>query len=213
MIKCFSFNLLGTNCYVVSDGNSGRCAITDPGCYSQQEREQLEKYIEDNSLTPVAVLLTHCHFDHSLGVEWCLKRWNIPLYMSAADREQIAFNIQACPQFGYRYEWSHQDFTPVSDGQTIEIGDLKIKVLATPGHTKGGVCYLIESEGVVLSGDTLFRDSIGRTDLLGGDLDKLRASISEKLLTLPGDYDVLPGHGPVTSIAYEQNNPFLYGFH
>ena len=209
MMKIFYFNDLRTCCYLVYD-KQGMCAIIDPGCQKQSEKERLVKYIETNGLTPVAIIQTHGHFDHVMGNAFASKQWNIPTYLNRNDLPLALRASSYAVYFGYEFDNPSENVIDMKDGDVIKIGEIKLKVFTTPGHTPGGVVLYNEEEKYLITGDTLFQGSIGRTDLPGGDFDARMESIKSKILTLPGEVEVFPGHGPSTSIAYEMlNNPFI----
>ena len=198
-IKKFVCNAFQENCYVVSDGS--RCVIIDPGFDPGQagddsELDGLYSYLEAEGLTPEAILLTHSHWDHILGVPALVERFGIPV--KSAQAETGAFPAE--PFFG-------------EDGNDAGAALYGFKVIATPGHTPDSVCYYNEAEHILFTGDTLFAGSIGRTDLPGGDYDSEIRSIMEKLIFLPGETKIYPGHGPSSTIARERmENPFLEPF-
>ncbi len=213
-IKTFVFNSFRENCYVLWDA-VGNCVIVDPGCYWPEEFARLKELVEAEGLTPKAVWLTHGHFDHVHGVLKVVREYSVPVLMSSEDKVVLDNNQAAVGAFGLTAPDS-------SDIKTVDIRDGEIqdtlqgapfKVITTPGHTPGGVCYYDETDKVLISGDTLFAGTIGRTDHLGGDYDRLIISVMDKLMGLPGDVDVLPGHGHRTTIADERtHNPFLQPF-
>ena len=198
-IRRFICNAFQENCYVVSDGS--HCVIIDPG-FAGGELDGLYKYLEAEGLRPEAILLTHSHWDHTLGVSALVERFGIPV-ISAAELVQTPEGTISCLQ-------------PAKQGvQTPEGPDLwkRFQTIATPGHTPDSVCYYSEADHVLFTGDTLFAGSIGRTDLPGGDYDAEIRSIMEKLIFLPGETDIYPGHGPASTIARERmENPFLEPF-
>lgn len=205
-IKSFCFNAFQENCYVLSDGG-GSCVIVDPGCYTPSEVQSVREYISGKGLSPAAIWLTHAHFDHIFGVAGLREEYGIPVRLSPLDKITLGSNNDLTMSFGLRRPEMSFSFEELIDGQEVEFG---FKVIATPGHTPGCVCFLSEEAKILFSGDTLFAGSIGRTDVEGGDYDKELSSILERLMTLPGDVDVFPGHGPATSIAEERTgNPFL----
>jgi len=209
MLKTFYFNDLRTCCYVLYD-KSGECAITDPGCYTESEYNRLFKFIEENKLTPIMVLLTHGHFDHMMGCGILTKKWDIPIYMNTVDISQINRATSYGAYFGYIFDTPASEPVHLKDGDVITFGESSLKVRHTPGHSRGGVIYYNEKEHYVLTGDSLFAGSIGRTDLPEGDYDILMCSLKDIIMTLPPETDVYPGHGPATTIAAETNtNPFL----
>lgn len=211
-IEHLTFNSFQTNCFVLWD-EAGKCVIADPGCSSSDEISRLKRLLSDRSLTPVCILLTHCHFDHTYGVAELARTYGIPVYAGKEDMFTVeTTNPYICRSFGLPLP---EEFSMnlVSEGDTVEAGSLRFEALDTPGHSKGGLCWLERNEKVLLSGDTLFAGAIGRTDHPGGDYDVLMRSIFEKLLMLDGDTRVLPGHGPSSDIATERmTNPFLLPF-
>ena len=209
MIKTFYFNDLRTCCYVLWD-DTKECVIVDAGCYSESEKGRLAKFVYENGLKPVKLLQTHGHFDHVMGCMFARKQWDIPAYMNHGDIPQVARASSYGGYFGYSFEDPGEEFIDLKDGDEITFGHTALKVLHTPGHSKGGVVYYNEAEKYVITGDSLFAQSIGRTDLPGGDLDELMVSLKNKILALPEETKVYPGHGPATDIATEkQTNPFM----
>ena len=208
-IQDFTFNFFQEHSYVVWD-DSGGCVIIDPGCESSEEKEDLWDFIAGEGLKPAMVLLTHAHLDHIFGVKDTLERYGIKAMMDPSEAEIVDKFNGIYERFGLRKPDSFP-FEPLSDGQTVHFGDTDIKVISTPGHSPGGVCFHIEKEKVIFTGDTLFAGSIGRTDNAFASLESLMASLRDKLMLLDGDTDVLPGHGPGTSIARERTtNPFIF---
>ncbi|MBQ8856352.1 MAG: MBL fold metallo-hydrolase [Bacteroidales bacterium] len=224
-IEHFTFNSFQTNSFILWD-ESGKCAIADPGCSSEAELSRLTGFIADKGLEPVCILLTHCHFDHVYGMAALAREYEIPVYADMDEMYSLQVtNAKLCGQFGFPMpdefpiiRTSSDVHHPakaifVQDGDTIDVGNLRFEVIQTPGHSKGGLCFLERNEKVLLSGDTLFAGAIGRTDHPGGDYETLMKSIFEKLLMLDGDTRVLPGHGPSSDIATERmTNPFLMPF-
>ena len=213
-IKTFIFNSFRENCYVLWDA-AGNCVIVDPGCYWQEEFGRLKEFIAAEGLKPKAVWLTHGHFDHVHGVLKVVAEYSVPVLMSPEDKIVLDNNQNAVREFGLTAPDSSQIKTvDIKDGDVLDtLEGAPFKVITTPGHTPGCVCYYCEADKVLLSGDTLFAGTIGRTDHLGGDYDMEIVSVMDKLMGLPGDVDVLPGHGRRTTIADERtHNPFLQPF-
>lgn len=209
MIKTYYFNDLRTCCYIVYD-KTGECAIIDPGCYKQSERDRLTKFINENNLTPKMIIQTHGHFDHVMGNAFVTGKWNIPTYLAEEDIPQIERASAYGSYFGYVFDRPGEDIRNMKDGDTIRFGETELEVSASPGHTAGGVLLYNRKEGYVFTGDTIFKGSIGRTDLPAGDYDMLMHSIRTKIMTLPPDTVIYPGHGPATDVSTEINtNPFL----
>lgn len=211
-IKTFSFNPFGTNCHLLWDG-SGQCVICDPGMCDDAENAELDAYIRTKGLVPAAVVLTHGHGDHACGVDYCIYKYNIKVYMSPADRPICRSHVQFCSMIGikpYNCDFPAED---AAEGTVVRFGSHELRAIASPGHTPGGLVWYCEAEKLLLSGDSLFKGSIGRTDMEGGDYDVLMKSLFGKILELDGETRVLPGHGPDTEIAEERrSNPFLQPF-
>jgi len=198
---------LGVNCFVVGCEETGQGVIVDPG----GDAEKIIEMVSRHKLAIIAILNTHGHFDHVGANCAMVDLYKVPLMIHHSDSDML----QRVQEVSTRYGVPGGKNSPpadsfLEDGQEIGIGNLKIKVLHTPGHTQGGCCLYIQSEKKVITGDTLFADSIGRTDLPGGSHEQLLASIRNKLFTLPDDVTVYPGHGRATTIGYEkQNNPYF----
>jgi len=207
--KAFVFNPFQENTYVISAENKD-CIIIDPGCFDREEHQTLIQYIADNQLNPKAVWLTHAHIDHVLGLQFCLDHWKIPYFISASEIPQLKAVEVYAPNYGFN------DFQPVIqegfllDQSHIFLGIESFSILIVPGHAPGHVAFYHQDSKQVWAGDVLFRQSIGRTDLPGGDFETLKKSIVEKLYTLPNETIVYPGHGPATDIGFEKKyNPFV----
>ena len=204
-IQSMSLGMLGTNCYLGIRKDTLDTLIFDPGA----EGDRLIRYIEREGLHPAAILLTHGHYDHIMAVRDLKEKYNLPVYAHEAEQEVLenpAFNLSTMFGSPVHMKADH----PVTDGQMLEIAGVKIQVLHTPGHTPGGVSYYIDEATILISGDTLFADSVGRTDFPMGSMHTLVRSVREKLFVLEDDVSVLPGHGPETTIGWEKkNNPFV----
>lgn len=213
-IKSFFFNPLQARCCVVWDDRDRRCALIDPGIFRESERQALDRYLTANGLVPEKILLTHGHFDHIYGVKALQRQYGLPVYLHPADRVVVAGQDDFAGTFKRHPFETDFGTTDLRDGDILPVGGhLSLTVIATPGHTPGGVCYYDAADGILFSGDTLFAGSIGRSDLPGGDYDSLIRSIMDRLMGLPGSTGVLPGHGPETTIARETaTNPFLEPF-
>jgi glyoxylase-like metal-dependent hydrolase (beta-lactamase superfamily II) len=205
------FNLFEERTYVAWR-DERRCVIVDPGCREGAELEALEALIAQEGLTPAAILLTHSHIDHIFGVKLLQDRYGIPAYMHPAEVASLEYNKVMADRFRMKLPGEF-DWTPVQDGQLLEIADMRFEVIATPGHSPGCVCYLERDEGILFSGDTLFAGSIGRTDFPYSDYDDEIRAILERLLPLDPATTLLPGHGPASTIGRERTgNPFLEPF-
>lgn len=191
LIKTLPVGQLETNCYVVTNENTLECVVIDPG----DESNTILDYIESNRLKCVAIMLTHGHFDHTGAVNAVAEETGATVYMNSRDDERVTKSEQLrfrLPDNGINYD----------DGDIIDAAGLRFEIIATPGHTPGGVT--IKCEDCLFTGDTLFRGSLGRTDLDGGDMDKELASL-KKICSLKGDYEVYPGHMGSTTLQRERN--------
>jgi len=208
-IKSFVFNPFQENTYVLFD-ETNECVIVDAGCHSPEEQRELTDFIQKNNLKPVLAINTHGHVDHILGNAFVKKTYKINIAASPEDLTLIQTASQHALTYGFTIEDAPLIDRNLNDGDEITFGNSKLKVLHTPGHSMGGICFLNAEEGFVLSGDTLFQGSIGRTDLPGGNYAQLINSIKTKLLNLAPNTKVYTGHGEPSTIEWEkENNPFL----
>ncbi len=208
-LKVFYFNELRECTYVLWD-DTKECIIVDCGCGNDNECGRLKKFIEEPSLNPVMMVNTHGHFDHAMGNDFLKKTYNIPSYIHAGDEKLLAQTAEIAVNFGYTVPAPPKPDHFLEDGRQLKFGHSQLQVLHTPGHSKGCVCLYAPEDGFLLTGDTLFQGCIGRTDLPGGDYDEIMESLSKKILPLPDDTLVYPGHGPDTTIAVEKTtNPFI----
>ena len=208
-IKSYIVNMLQENTWVVR-GEGASCVIVDPGFLGEEETSAVLEGLK--GLHPEAILLTHGHMDHIYGVAELQKRFNIPVYMSEEDVKTMEY-LDRVSKFGIPAADRSFNITPVSDGQTVEAAGLRFKVITTPGHSPGSICWLVEGEQALFTGDTLFAGAIGRTDLIYGEYDDEIRSIMEKLILLDGDTRIYPGHGGTSTIGTERvSNPFLEPF-
>lgn len=208
-VKAFTFNPFFENTYVVYD-NTKECVILDPGCRERGEEKQLLYFIESNKLKPVRLLNTHCHIDHIFGNLLIAEKFKLPLEANVLEESNITRADVLADQFGMTAPKSPQIEKFLEDGAEVSFGNTKFKVLFTPGHSPGHVVFHNEAEKYIIGGDVLFRESIGRTDLPGGDTETLLNAIRSKLFVLDNDITVYSGHGPQTTIGHEKAyNPFL----
>ena len=208
-VKKFVFNAIEENTYILYD-ETKECVIIDPGCYNDAEKKTLKDYIETNGLKPVVLLNTHCHFDHIFGNAYVCREFGIELWAHEADVYNIERSEAYTAMFGMKIEPSPLPSHYLTDGEEIKFGNSTLKVIHTPGHSPGCVCFYSEKDKLLISGDTLFNGSIGRTDLPGGDYDQIMDSLLNKLMKLSGDTVVYCGHGPNTEIGQEfLYNPFI----
>jgi len=205
----FTFNPLQENTYVIFDKGTKDAAIIDPGCYLKSEEDELSKYIGDNELTVRYILNTHGHVDHVLGNYFTKKKYNVPVMIHKKDLETLRAVQAYAPAYGFSNYQAVEPDEYLAEGTPVLVGNLKIDVRFVPGHSPGHVALILEKENCCISGDVLFKHSVGRTDLPGGNFETLIKSIHSQLFTLPDAMLVYPGHGPHTSIGEEKrNNPY-----
>ena len=208
-IKKLTFNPFQVNTYVVYDSTK-ECIIVDPGCSSKAELEVLTSFIAENALKPQKIVLTHPHIDHILGVVAVAEHYNLKVYSHEKSLEIISQGGAYAASYGMSsFESFEPDFL-LSEGQEIEFGNSKLKIIYVHCHADGSICLYDEEDKQLITGDVLFQGSIGRTDLPTGNYTLLIDGISEKLLTLPDETVVFPGHGGNTTIKEErETNPFF----
>lgn len=208
-IKSFTFNPFQENTYLIYD-DQGEAALVDPGCHTANERHELEDFVVANNLKVRHLLNTHCHIDHVLGNAWAKKRFGVPLWIHEKEITVLKSVEVYAPNYGFQgYESTEADHF-LLEGQEFKVGEEMLKILFVPGHAPGHVVFYHKKSGQCIGGDTLFRGSIGRTDLPGGNHSLLLAKIKSELFTLADETVVFPGHGPETTIGYEKiYNPFV----
>ena len=208
-VKSFEFSPIQENTYIVYN-EFNNCIIIDPGCYFDEEKETLVNFIDKMKLVPKMLLNTHCHLDHVFGNKFVAEKYGLHLRIHKGEQKVLEF----APASGLMYNMPFDNYTGeidfIEEDEIIKLDEDELKVLFTPGHSPASLSFYDEKDGFVISGDALFRQSIGRTDLPGGDYELLIASIKAQLLSLPPATKVYSGHGPVTSIGEEKrSNPFL----
>lgn len=209
----FTFNPFQENTYLVWDSETKEAAIIDPGCFNTSEQNELTRFIDQHKLKPTLLLNTHAHIDHVLGNAFIKQYYQIPFYIHAKDLPVLHSLSDVARMYGVPATPSPAPDKLIDEGDTISVGTLNWKVFFVPGHSPGSVAFYHQASGTLLSGDVLFYESIGRTDLPGGDYYTLMNSIQTKLLSLPDVTKVYSGHGPATTIGYERrHNPFILEF-
>lgn len=211
-IKRFVFNHFQENTYLAWCDETKECAVIDPGCYHDAEKKELTNFIEKYNLSVKYLLNTHCHIDHVLGNAF-IKDLYEPKYL-VPEKDKIMLE-----NFGHQTTMVKMEVEPppipeefIDENTELELGEIKVRFLFTPGHTEGEVCIYFKEEKICITGDVLFQGSIGRTDLWGGDYETLMNSIETKLMTLDDDVIIYPGHGARSTIGEERKlNPFLTG--
>ena len=209
-IKIFTFNQFFENTFIISD-STNECIIIDPGCYDKNEKQILQDYILSNNLVPTRLINTHCHIDHILGNNYVSKTWDLELEIHHKDIDLLKNSKNIADLYGFvNYENSPITNKFLVEGDIIEFGKSNLEVLFTPGHAPGHISLYSKNENFIISGDVLFNNSIGRTDLPGGNYSTLIDTIKSKILCLDDSTVVYCGHGPSTTVGKERiNNPFL----
>jgi glyoxylase-like metal-dependent hydrolase (beta-lactamase superfamily II) len=210
-VKVFLYNPVQENTYLVYNDDK-ECIIIDPGCYYENEQEDVANFIREKGLKPVLLLNTHCHLDHVFGNKYIAEKFDLVLHIHPLEKKMLELAPASGLMWNMPFDNYQGDLQYLVPGRDIQLGKEVIQVLFTPGHSPGSVSFYSPDNGFVISGDVLFRGSIGRTDLPGGDFKTLSESIRNQLFSLPGDTIVYSGHGPATTIAWEKvNNPYMKG--
>ena len=209
-IKVFTFNLFAENTIILWEEESRDAAIVDPGNSNPEEDKILSEFVISENLNIKYLINTHCHIDHILGCKFVKEKFNPVYYAPENDIPLLEHASQQAEMFDIKMDATPKPDVLVSEETELYLGSSKLNFLFTPGHTPGEVCIYLEREKICVTGDVLFNESIGRTDLWGGNYDQLIDSIQNKLLSLPDDVEIYPGHGSMSTIGHEkQNNPFI----
>ncbi len=204
-VERFLTGIISTNCYLAINEETRQTVVIDPAA----SPSSLMNHIKEEGLKIEAILLTHGHFDHIMGIDGFLKEYKVPVYVHEADQE-LMNDPKANQSSTYTAGYTFAGAESIRDGQTLDLAGYEFEVFHTPGHTPGCCCFYVRSEGVLFSGDTLFANSVGRTDFPGSSTSDLVRSIREKLLPLPDETRVYPGHMGETAIGHERkHNPFI----
>lgn len=212
-VAVFQLMLFGVNCYVVYDPEKKEAAIIDPGIVDNREVDAIDSFLKKNGLKVVAIINTHLHIDHVVANTGLAEKYGVDV-LAHADDMFLGDNLKKqAEMFGLPFKIQSPGVSKhLKDGDKIKIGDGELEVIHVPGHSPGGIALYDKKDKFVISGDSLFEGSIGRTDLPGGDLARLLESIKKRLYSLPDDVVVYPGHGRPTTIGNEkQNNQFVRG--
>jgi hydroxyacylglutathione hydrolase len=208
-IKFFTFNPIGENTYILYN-ESKQCIIIDPGCYFEEENEQLKGFITQNELNPTHLLNTHCHLDHVFGNKMISETYHLTLQMHEKEKPVLAYAPTSGLMYNMPFDNYVGEFILLKEGDTVLLGQDELKVIEVPGHSPGSICFYCAKQNFLIGGDVLFQGSIGRTDLPLGDHETLLLHIKNKLLVLPEETVVHSGHGLPTTIGAEKaNNPYL----
>lgn len=207
--KLFVFNPFQENTFIIWN-SEGECIILDPGCATKDEEKLLVDFIYNQQLKPAGIWLTHCHIDHVLGLNFCLKLWKIPYFLHPLEASQLKSVEVYAPAYGFQnFQYPEVPGVSIENG-TLELGGEQFRILFLPGHSPGHIAFHHMESSQIWAGDVLFQNSVGRTDLPGGDFSRLEDSIQSVLYTLPDATIVHPGHGPATSIGHEKKfNAFI----
>jgi glyoxylase-like metal-dependent hydrolase (beta-lactamase superfamily II) len=208
-VKQLILNPFQENTYIVYD-KSNDAVIIDAGCYSKSDVDVVKKFTDAYNLKVKCILTTHGHIDHILGIDALKETYKVECWAHADDLALIKGSPEHGLMFGLTFDKAPTIDRTFSHGDTFKFGNSIVEIISTPGHSKGGVCLYLREQKILFTGDTLFKGSIGRTDLMGGSYETLITSIVEKLFPLEDDVVVYPGHGDSTTIGYERkNNPFF----
>jgi hydroxyacylglutathione hydrolase len=208
-IKSFEFSPIQENTYILYN-EFNECIIIDPGCYYDTEKDEMVAFISNNKLIPKMLVNTHCHLDHVFGNKMLAEKYQLTLQIHQKEKFVLDFAPKSGLMYNLPFDNYAGDFVYLTEENTLQLGQDTLQILLTPGHSPGSLSFYSAADKFVISGDALFKNSIGRTDLPGGDHDLLIQSIKDKLLILPNDTVVYSGHGPATTIGEERlNNPYL----
>ncbi len=208
-VTLFTYNAFDENTYLVSNEHN-QCWVIDPGMSNPAENKHFTDYLSEKQLKPQAIINTHAHIDHILGVQYLMDKYNIPFGMHEAETPVLKMGTSSAAMFGMHFPKTPQPTFYIKEGEPLKLGEDTLTVFHTPGHSPGSISYYYPGGNWVVAGDVLFSGSIGRTDLPGGNFDTLITAIRTKLFTLPSNTIVLSGHGEATTIAEEKmHNPFL----
>jgi len=208
-IKVFTFNPVKENTYLLYNEKND-CIIIDPGCYFDEEKAQIKSFISHHQLKPKLLLNTHCHLDHVFGNKFIAEEFKLTLNTHLLEKEILEMAPASGLMFDLPFDNYQGEVVYLKEGDFIFLGEGKLEVIHAPGHSPGSICFYCEKQGILIGGDVLFQNSIGRTDLPYGSHEDLIKNIKEKLFKLPKEVKVYPGHGPETTIGDEfNNNPFL----
>jgi hydroxyacylglutathione hydrolase len=208
-VKAFTFSPVQENTYVLFN-ETGAAIVIDPGCYFEEERDLLQNFITQNKLEPKLLLNTHCHLDHVFGNKWIHENWDLLLHIHPNEKQVLDFAPASGLMWNLPFDNYNAELVYLQEGQKVQLGTDELELIFAPGHSPGHLCFYCRKQGFLIGGDVLFRESIGRTDLPGGNHATLISNIKTKLFTLPDETVVYSGHGPATTIGYEKkHNPFL----
>lgn len=208
-IQSFTFSPVQENTYLLFNEKSNAIVI-DPGCYFDEEKERLQDFISKSRITPKMLLNTHCHLDHVFGNKFIAEMYKLVLQINEKEKPLLEYAPTSGLMWNLPFDNYEGELIYFKEGDKVVMDEDELEVLFAPGHSPGSICFYCRKQNFVIGGDVLFKMSIGRTDLPGGNHQTLLNSIKQKLFVLPGDTVVYPGHGEPTTIGFEKmNNPFL----
>lgn len=208
-VKLFTFNPLEENTYILYN-EVKEAIIIDPGCYFDEERQKLRDFIENEGLKPVQLLNTHCHLDHVLGNQWIYETYGLELFLHPDEEQILSMAVQMSKMWGLPFDNYNGVLHFLHKNDVVKLGRDEFRIILVPGHSPGSICFYNEEQKFAIAGDVLFKESVGRTDLPGGNHAALIENIRHQLFVLPDDVIIYPGHGDFTTIGYEKRyNPFL----
>lgn len=211
-VNQFQFSIFGVNTYLAIDEATNEAAVIDPSMNDYEEEKLFSSYVESNNIRITQVINTHLHLDHCFGINYIRGKYDVKLKAHGNDAILGEIIDQQYQMFGMRPKGYKIDIDDIlKDNDTIVIGESFLRVIATPGHTLGGIALYSKESKILFTGDTIFQGSIGRTDLPGGNHAQLIHSITSRIFSLPDDVKILPGHGPSTTVGSEKHhNPYIY---
>ncbi len=209
-VEKFVFNDFNENTYLIWDEDSKEAIVVDPGCITKSEQIQFSEFVEKENLTLKYLVSTHCHLDHVFGNAFIKNRFSPEYLINEKESSLLDMLVEHAHKYGFEVEQSPLPDRFIDERTILKLGENSIKILFTPGHSPGEICLLLEKEKICITGDVLFKEGIGRTDLWGGDYFTLMDSIQDILFKLPEETIILPGHGDSSTIEHEKNNnPFF----
>jgi hydroxyacylglutathione hydrolase len=208
-VKAFTFSPVQENTYLLFN-ETGEAIVIDPGCYFDTERDVLQTFITQNKLKPKLLINTHCHLDHVFGNKWIHETWGLLLHIHQKEKQVLDFAPASGLMWDLPFDNYNAELVYLEEDGKLQLGTDELELIFAPGHSPGHLCFYCRKQGFLIGGDVLFKESIGRTDLPGGNHATLISSIKTKLFALPDETVVYSGHGPETTIGHEKkHNPFL----